>query len=517
MTTMREGSVRCLGPHGFHRMRWVEWGDRDNPRVLVCVARPHALRPRLRLPRRAPGGRLPRRVPGHRRARAQRLARGQVRLRLPAILRRHRRDARGHRRGVGRLGGHVDGRDPRHDPRGPAAHARGKARPERRGLRRAPGPPWSASRPTWGAIPPSSRWRRSSGDALREPLRPSHARAVGPPCRPRGAARRIGPVALPLRPRHRDSLQGGPAGRRGPAPVLEGRARPRARRSRRRLGPPHPGHLRRDAVCGRAPRAWSCRKRGTPRRSWTLPRWRRCAPSSWPEGPRLGERPGVRRGHRGGGPQRPGLRLLPRRRRPQGGRVRAPRSGGRGGRDGGIPSRLPQLGGGLHGEPAQPQGDRRPAARASAACESSSGRSRTSCRPRTAATSRWAAASRPRSARSRSTRRATPGGCRRTTRGWSAWPTCCATSSSRRRRTWAAASRNCWAPGRRRGASTRSRSRRSATCWTSSRWPRATGSSAGSSPTPSRRASGSTASWATSRARGRRAPPTCSCTTSSGR
>jgi pimeloyl-ACP methyl ester carboxylesterase len=37
MSTMREGSVRCLDPHGFHRMRWVEWGDRDNPRVLVCV------------------------------------------------------------------------------------------------------------------------------------------------------------------------------------------------------------------------------------------------------------------------------------------------------------------------------------------------------------------------------------------------------------------------------------------------------------------------------------------------
>ena len=34
---MREGSVRCLDPHGFHRMRWVEWGDRGNPRVLVCV------------------------------------------------------------------------------------------------------------------------------------------------------------------------------------------------------------------------------------------------------------------------------------------------------------------------------------------------------------------------------------------------------------------------------------------------------------------------------------------------
>jgi pimeloyl-ACP methyl ester carboxylesterase len=34
---MREGSVLCLDPHGFHRMRWTEWGDRDNPRVLVCV------------------------------------------------------------------------------------------------------------------------------------------------------------------------------------------------------------------------------------------------------------------------------------------------------------------------------------------------------------------------------------------------------------------------------------------------------------------------------------------------
>ncbi len=37
MTTMREGSVKCLGNRGFHRMRWVEWGARDNPRVLVCV------------------------------------------------------------------------------------------------------------------------------------------------------------------------------------------------------------------------------------------------------------------------------------------------------------------------------------------------------------------------------------------------------------------------------------------------------------------------------------------------
>lgn len=35
--SMREGSVACLDPHGFHRMRYVEWGDPHNPRVLVCV------------------------------------------------------------------------------------------------------------------------------------------------------------------------------------------------------------------------------------------------------------------------------------------------------------------------------------------------------------------------------------------------------------------------------------------------------------------------------------------------
>ena len=34
---MREGAVRCLDPHGFHWLRYVEWGDSANPRVLVCV------------------------------------------------------------------------------------------------------------------------------------------------------------------------------------------------------------------------------------------------------------------------------------------------------------------------------------------------------------------------------------------------------------------------------------------------------------------------------------------------
>jgi len=35
--TMREGFVRCFDPHGFHFMRYVEWGDPHNKHVLVCV------------------------------------------------------------------------------------------------------------------------------------------------------------------------------------------------------------------------------------------------------------------------------------------------------------------------------------------------------------------------------------------------------------------------------------------------------------------------------------------------
>ncbi|PWV63538.1 alpha/beta fold hydrolase [Plasticicumulans acidivorans] len=34
---MREGSIRALSPHGFHRVRYVEWGDADNPSVLFCA------------------------------------------------------------------------------------------------------------------------------------------------------------------------------------------------------------------------------------------------------------------------------------------------------------------------------------------------------------------------------------------------------------------------------------------------------------------------------------------------
>jgi pimeloyl-ACP methyl ester carboxylesterase len=35
--TMKSETVLCLGSRGFHRMRYYEWGDAANPRVLVCV------------------------------------------------------------------------------------------------------------------------------------------------------------------------------------------------------------------------------------------------------------------------------------------------------------------------------------------------------------------------------------------------------------------------------------------------------------------------------------------------
>ncbi|MEO6951198.1 MAG: alpha/beta hydrolase [Polyangia bacterium] len=37
MTQPRAGSIQCESPLGAHRMAFTEWGDRDNPRVVVCV------------------------------------------------------------------------------------------------------------------------------------------------------------------------------------------------------------------------------------------------------------------------------------------------------------------------------------------------------------------------------------------------------------------------------------------------------------------------------------------------
>ncbi|EXI81162.1 MAG: Tropinesterase [Candidatus Accumulibacter appositus] len=37
VNNMRESTVRCLGPHGLHTMAYTEWGDAENPQVLLCV------------------------------------------------------------------------------------------------------------------------------------------------------------------------------------------------------------------------------------------------------------------------------------------------------------------------------------------------------------------------------------------------------------------------------------------------------------------------------------------------
>jgi pimeloyl-ACP methyl ester carboxylesterase len=34
---MRPRHLHCLGPHGFHRVAYTEWGDPDEARVVVCV------------------------------------------------------------------------------------------------------------------------------------------------------------------------------------------------------------------------------------------------------------------------------------------------------------------------------------------------------------------------------------------------------------------------------------------------------------------------------------------------
>jgi pimeloyl-ACP methyl ester carboxylesterase len=34
---VRQRYVQCASPSGLHRMAYLEWGSRDNPRVLVCV------------------------------------------------------------------------------------------------------------------------------------------------------------------------------------------------------------------------------------------------------------------------------------------------------------------------------------------------------------------------------------------------------------------------------------------------------------------------------------------------
>ena len=34
---MRDDDVLCLGPHGFHRMHYTDWGNPASPRVVICA------------------------------------------------------------------------------------------------------------------------------------------------------------------------------------------------------------------------------------------------------------------------------------------------------------------------------------------------------------------------------------------------------------------------------------------------------------------------------------------------
>ena len=37
MNPARVGTLNCLGPHGFHKVRYTDWGPADHPHVVVCV------------------------------------------------------------------------------------------------------------------------------------------------------------------------------------------------------------------------------------------------------------------------------------------------------------------------------------------------------------------------------------------------------------------------------------------------------------------------------------------------
>ncbi len=96
-----------------------------------------------------------------------------------------------------------------------------------------------------------------------------------------------------------------------------------------------------------------------------------------------------------------------------------------------VPSRVSQLDGELHGQPAASAGDPRPAPRRAWPARSWSGRSPTSCRCPTTVTSRSAAGSPRRRRNSRDSPRAMRSVCRRTTRCSTASPTSCASSCSK--------------------------------------------------------------------------------------
>ena len=128
---MRTHELRCLGPHGFHRVTYYEWGDAENPRVVLCVhgltrngrdfdVLARALAPQFRVV-----------CPDVRRAGPEPMADAQTGLWLPGLSRRHGGDRRADRRRQSGLDRHVDGWPDRHDARGAARDPNSAAAAER--------------------------------------------------------------------------------------------------------------------------------------------------------------------------------------------------------------------------------------------------------------------------------------------------------------------------------------------------------------------------------------------------
>ncbi len=210
--------------------------------------------------------------------------------------------------------------------------------------------------------------------------------------------------------------------------------------------------------------------------------------------------------------------VLPRRGGAQGARARAPRRRRRRGGDRGVPSGLPQFHRQLHGQPAQPEGHPRPAARRARPAHRRAAVCRISCRCPTAARLSLGGPRRTQAEVARSPR-ATPSACRRTTRMLERVAdvlrdTRAGDAAQRRRRPARHAARG----ARRRDRCAGSTWRRGASCSISSPRARANCSTAGSSREPLKAALRlRRGGRQLRRARTRPARPTCCCTTRSAR
>ena len=205
-------------PRGLHRV-----GQPAQPARGDLRPRAHAQQPRLRLSRGAARRRLPRRLHRRPRTRRERLARGQVRLRLRALSIGRRDAARARPRpsrrnaprpragaaacrtpGAGRLGRHVDGRADRHDDGGEARLADRAPGAERHRPARALVGSRAAEERALGAqreIQGSAGARAAPARSVRA-VRSARRRAVAPRHAPQRAPERRRHLEPRLRPGH---------------------------------------------------------------------------------------------------------------------------------------------------------------------------------------------------------------------------------------------------------------------------------------------------------------------------